>query len=250
MLQELSEAIFSSSGFESKHHILVLSQVRLLREGIAAAIEGSRQLSVSGHCGDLLQALSAVRERNALTVVLDASFPDGVDAIREIRGVSPCTRVIVFGVAETEENVIAWAKAGAAGYIPTTVAVDEVAHFIESVIRGEQICSRAIASRLMQRVGAVSSLNDERPNARCATALTTRELEIVAMISAGLSNKEIARRLRIELSTTKTHVHNVLSKTGLQRRGQMAHWAHATDAAAQAISRTTRDRGLAGKAGT
>ena len=129
--------------------LLIVSKVRLLGEGIAGAIEGKSGLSVLGWCGNLQQALSAVHEHPAATILLDASFPNGLQTLREIRAADLSARVVVFAVLETEENVIAWAKAGAVGYIPTTTALDDLVRFIECIIRGEQICSAVIASGLM-----------------------------------------------------------------------------------------------------
>lgn len=204
--------------------LLIVSEVRLLREGIADVIERKSGLWVAGLCASLSDALSRIGECPWATVLLDASFPRGLDAVRTILAADPEASVVVFAVSETEENIVAWAKAGAVGYIPTTAALSELAGFIESVIRGEQICSAAVASRLMRRLGSAGA-GEDRSGSRLALTLTGREHEIIRMISEGLSNKEIARRLNIELSTTKSHVHNLLGKLGLQRRGQVAHWA-------------------------
>ena len=176
-------------------------------------------------CENPSQALSAIREHPAAVVLLDASFPKGAEVLREIRVVDPSARVVVIAVSETEENVIAWAKAEAAGYIPTTAALHELVRFIECIIRGEQICSTVIASRLMRWVASSQRATDDRA-LRFPMSLTVRECEIVRMISEGLSNKEIARQLNIELSTTKTHVHNLLRKLGVHRRGQAGQWAY------------------------
>ncbi len=74
-----------------------------------------------------------------------------------------------------------------------------------------------------------TSISPDDSAVRFAMSLSTRENEIVKMIAGGLSNKEIARRLNIEVSTTKSHVHNLLSKLGLQSRAQVAYWARLQD---------------------
>ena len=206
--------------------LLIVSEVRLLREGVAGAIEEHSRLSVAAQCEKLGHALLAIRDHPAAMVLLDASFPRGLEALQEIRVVDPSARIVVLAVSETEENVVAWAKAGADGYIPATAALHELVRFIECIVRGEQICSPEIASGLMRWVASSHCLTDDRA-LRFVVSLTTRECEIVRMVAEGLSNKEIARRLNIELSTTKSHVHNLLGKLGVQRRGQVAHWAHA-----------------------
>lgn len=224
MLGELLKPEYAAIDQMALHSLLILSEVRLLREGISGAIAGKSGLSVVGLCENLDQALSALCERPSALVLLDASFPKGTEALREIRNANPTARVVVFAISETEENVIAWAKAGAVGYMPTTIGLHEVVRFIECIIRGEQICSGMMASRLIRLVGSFPQAAQER-HLQLDMALTMRENEIMHMIAEGLSNKEIARRLQIELSTTKSHVHNLLSKLGLQRRGQVAHWA-------------------------
>lgn len=206
--------------------LMILSEVRFLREGIAGAIEQGSQFFNAGLCENLKQVFSIVRNHPAPTVILDASFPNGLEAVREIRAVSPAAQVVVFAMSETQENVIAWAKAGAAGYIPTSVGLDEFVRFVEAITRGEQICSAKIVSGLMRFVGSSAR---EHSDLRLAMSLTVREREITRMIAEGLSNKEIARKLKIELSTTKSHVHNLLGKLGLSGRNRIAHWALTND---------------------
>ena len=73
-------------------------------------------------------------------VLLDAAFPNGLEALKAVRAADSSARVVVFALSETEENIVAWARAGSAGYIPTTAALREAVEFIESIDRGEQIC--------------------------------------------------------------------------------------------------------------
>jgi DNA-binding NarL/FixJ family response regulator len=91
---------------------------------------------------------------------------------------------------------------------------------LEASLRDEQACSPRVASGLLRRLGAGS------PPAQPSEPqqLTRRELEILGLINEGLSNKEIANLLRIGLATTKSHVHNLLAKLGVNRRSQAAHW--------------------------
>ena len=135
----------------SEKVLLIVSEIRLLREGIAEFVKGHPALRVTALCETIDEALSAIQDNPDATVLLDGSFPQGHQAVRAIHDVSPSALVIAFAVSETEENIVAWAKAGAVGYIPASAALHEFAGFIESVSRGEQICSAAIASRLIRR---------------------------------------------------------------------------------------------------
>lgn len=210
-----------------KRALLIVSEIRLVREGVAGVVEGHPRLLVAGLCETLAEARLALRDHPEAIVLLDGAFPGALEAVREIQKISPSACVVAFAVSETEENIVAWAKAGAAGYIPASAALLDVAQFLEGVCRGEQICSATIASTLMRRLKTAPGAADSR--ARVAVSLTTREHEIIGMLADGLSNKEIARGLGIEISTTKTHVHNLLGKLGFKRRGQIASWSHRGD---------------------
>src|SRR5208283_3105291 len=202
-----------------KRALLIVSEIRLVREGVAGVVEGHPRLLVEGLCETLAEARLALRDHPEAIVLLDGAFPGALEAVREIQKNSPSACVVAFAVSETEENIVAWAKAGA--------ALLDVAQFLEGVCRGEQICFATIASTLMRRLKTAPGAADSR--ARVAVSLTTREHEIIGMLADGLSNKEIARSLGIEISTTKTHVHNVLGKLGFKRRGQIASWSHRGD---------------------
>ena len=211
---------------EGRRALLVLSELRLVREGIAGVFQSHPAFTVAGLCETLPKALSVLQFHPGATVLIDGSFPNGLPAVRSLRDADPSACVIVFGLSETEDNIIAWVREGVSGYIPTTAGLGELGRFIECVNRGEQILSAAVASRLMRRLSAPPPVAPNRSLSRIAVSLTAREQEIIRMLAEGLCNKEIARRLRIELSTTKTHVHNLLGKLGLQRRSQVAIWAH------------------------
>jgi DNA-binding NarL/FixJ family response regulator len=142
----------------------------------------------------------------------------------------PEARVVVLAIAETEENVLAWAEAGIAGYVPNTASVSDLTSLIGQISRGEQTCPSRIAGSLLRRVAAVG--RGAGP-ASAAPPLTRRECEILRLVCAGLSNKDIARRLSISVGTTKSHVHNLLGKLSVQRRAEVTrlYAAHAAEMA-------------------
>jgi DNA-binding NarL/FixJ family response regulator len=204
--------------------ILILSQIRFLRESLAEALQRDPLLSIAGLCADLADALLLLKQIEPDIVLLDAAFPNGTTVIRPIAALSPRAKVVVFAVTETEEHVVSWAEAGAAGYIPASAALGELVRLLIAIQQGEQACSGRVASALMRQIANAAKSNRGMPKLAPEPFLTVREKEIVRLVSIGMSNKEIARRLNIELSTTKSHVHNVLGKLHLQRRGQVGSW--------------------------
>jgi DNA-binding NarL/FixJ family response regulator len=157
-------------------------------------------------------------------VLLDAAFSGGPESIRRILSAAPQVRVVVFGITERADNIIAWVEAGATGYIPRTTALSDVVQLLAAIMRDEQTCSGHVAAGLMRRLRSVASAGRGMSEARVLPRLTMREMEVIELICAGFSNKHIARHLNIGLATTKSHVHNLLGKLNLQRRGQVAPW--------------------------
>jgi len=135
----------------------------------------------------------------------------GLEAVGCVRQVEPRARVIVFAMTETSDNVIAWAKAGVAGYVPRNLALADVASLLVRIMYDEQKCSARVAASLLRHLSRTASASGEQIDASGALPLTQREIQIVELLAAGLSNKDIARRLNIGVATTKSHVHNLLS---------------------------------------
>jgi len=129
-------------------------------------------------------------------------------------------KTIVIGVPDKEGDILACIEGtGAAGYLLTDARIDDLLDNIHAVMRGEALCSPRIASLAFNRMSALAHRVDAgRSDAGNGSSLTRRETEIVALIEAGLSNKEIAVRLNIEVSTVKNHVHNILDKLQLHDR--------------------------------
>jgi DNA-binding NarL/FixJ family response regulator len=209
--------------------VAILSEIRFLREGLGEAIERGSPFSISGLFADLDDTLVFVRSAKPDIVMIDGAFPDGTAAVRHIRGTDPEVQVVVFAVSETEQNIVTWAEAGVAGYIPATAALRDLVELVTGITRGEQLCSRRVASGLMRRVADMGNTVKRLQGTEITQTLTYRERQITSLVCAGLSNKEIARQLNIGVSTTKSHVHNVLEKLKVPRRGQIAWRWRASD---------------------
>lgn len=194
----------------------VISTVALFREGLAEVL-GRRdgiEIDGTGADPDALPGTPAV-------VVLDVSGFDTAEVARRTAG-RTAAHVVAINVPACEQDVIACAEAGLACCLTPEASLDDLVGAIASVDRGEAPCSPWTSAVLLRRV---ESLASERrlPVAEAATPrLTSRELDIAELVEQGLSNKEIARELCIELPTVKNHMHRILEKLGVHRRGEAA----------------------------
>lgn len=199
---------------------IIVSEVRFFRECLAEFLGRDAGLQVQGTCATLADALETAQAVRPNIILLDSAFPGGCSAISHLRSSVPETQVIAIAVAETVENILAWAEAGIAGYVPNTASLQDLTSQLKQISCGEQCCSTRIAGTLLRRIaGAQRPGRSSAPSALC---LTARELEVLRMVGSGLSNKDISRRLCISLGTTKSHVHTLLRKMRLQRRTEVA----------------------------
>jgi two-component system, NarL family, nitrate/nitrite response regulator NarL len=152
-------------------------------------------------------------------VLLDASAPHSDRVARAVGAASPTSKIVAFALADSEEGALACAEAGVAAFVGSNASAEELVAALEQVRRGEFSASPRLTSMLMGRLADLAR-HQARPAAK--VPLTQREREIVPLIERGLSNKEIARLLSIEASTIKNHVHNILDKLELRRRGEVA----------------------------
>lgn len=198
--------------------LLIVARVRFYREGLATLFDDLAGVEVVATAADTVQALAAIAAHHpdvALVAVEDDAAPELVRAITCARAE---TRVVALGIADDHPNVMPLAEAGVAGYVTSDAAGDEVVAIVERVGRGEAACPPRIAAALLQRVAMLAGERRDQEPAR----LTARERQIVVLIERGLSNKQIAHTLSIEVTTVKNHVHNILEKLNVERRGEAA----------------------------
>jgi two-component system, NarL family, nitrate/nitrite response regulator NarL len=199
--------------------LLIVADVRLYREGIQASLSTLPQFSVIGAVSSAEEALRLAADSPPDIVIVDMATRHSLTVIRTIRRDLPDSHIVGFGVDEVEGEVLACAEAGLAGYVPSDASLDELVMRVESVHRGELLCTPRMAATLFRRLESRERGGDSQPQ---AVVLTAREREVLRLVDGGLSNKEIAGQLNIEVSTVKNHVHNVLDKLNVTSRMEAA----------------------------
>jgi two-component system nitrate/nitrite response regulator NarL len=197
--------------------VFLVCDVRVHRDLLSAALADGHGIELAGSAhGDV--ACLAVGMSEADVVLVDGGSVGGPATVRALAAAAPEAKIVVTGVPEDEGGVVRLVEAGIAGYATADQPLTDVAAAVVSAADGELPCSPRVSAALAQRVAALSAAQ-RHVNGR--TTLTAREREIAELIGDGLSNKQIARRLSIELATVKNHVHNILRKLGVTRRDQI-----------------------------
>jgi DNA-binding NarL/FixJ family response regulator len=203
--------------------LFLIAAVRFYEEGLRDVLRRDERFDVVGTAPDVRRALVAMQGAPPPDIaLLDVTAPGGCEGALLLRATRPEVRVVALGLHEDPDGVIDWARAGAAGFVGVDASLEELATTLVGVARGEAPCSPRVSAALLRDVSARAGAGRRGPRRAAAATLTAREREIAWLLNDGLSNKEIAGRLHIELGTVKNHVHNLLGKLGVAGRGQAA----------------------------
>jgi two-component system nitrate/nitrite response regulator NarL len=209
-----------SGADDRKISVLIVGGARAHQEGLAEALERTERIHVAELAPSIDAALGQRRGAPVDVVLLDMRVDGCIDGVRTLSAFMPEARVVAFGVTESESDVVALAEAGVSGYVPHDASLKYLEKEIESVANGQLLASPEVAAILLRRVQTLA--NEPRQE---LPQLTARQREILALVEEGFSNKQIARRLSIQVQTVKNHVHNVLEELGLHTRTEAAAWA-------------------------
>jgi DNA-binding NarL/FixJ family response regulator len=201
--------------------LLLVDDHGVVRAGLRLYLAGQPDLEVVGEAGDGVTAVERARELGPDVVLMDLQMPvlDGIAATRQIRAALPETEIVVLTTFIDTENIGQAIAAGAIGYVLKDVPPQELAEAIRKAARGEVHLAPVVQRTLIQ------SLARPRGTEPLPEELTEREREVLGLLAAGRSNKEIARQLHVTVRTVKGHVGNVLGKLGVVSRTQAAIYA-------------------------
>lgn len=210
-----------------KSRILIADDHDLFRDGVASLINDQPDMEVVGRAEDGLEVFSLARELEPDLIIMDVNMPisDGLEATRLIHSEYPQISILILTVHEEEEKLFEAIKAGAIGYMLKNSNSDEFLDGIRRAIDGEAVLPPLLARQLLEEFANLASRPKSTPDEDTMPLLTSREQEVLELIVAGATNKEISARLSISLYTTKSHVRNILSKLQVASRQQAAQVA-------------------------
>ena len=215
--------------------LMVVDDHTLFRRGLVALLTQDDRFAVLHEAADAGEALRCVQRDRPDLILLDNHLPGvrGVDAIAGFKEVAPEVKILMLTVSENEQDLSAALKAGADGYLLKTINAEDLSDSILKVLDGESVISPEMTTKLVAAFrtqppaaekAAGSAPTPESP-AEGLGILSARELETLALIARGASNKVIARELDIAETTVKIHVQHILRKLNLSSRVQAAVYA-------------------------
>jgi len=196
-------------------NIVIVDDDALIRESLKIILSMNENLNIIGTFDNALKAMDECKKQPIDIVLLDVRMPiiNGVEATKEFVKFKN-TKVIILTTFDEDEYVREGIRNGASGYLLKNTPPEEIVDAINLVYRGNNVYGREIIDKLKESLENKTSIDK--------TLFTERELQIMELISEGLSNKEISNRLFISEGTTKNYISSILSKTSLNHRTQIA----------------------------
>jgi len=201
--------------------LLLADDHHLFRKGLASLLEKEPGFEIVGEAQDGVEAVRKAQAIKPDLVLMDIHMPgvNGLEATRQITSALPATRVVMLTISEEDKDLFEAIKSGAHGYLSKKVEPEKLRELLVGVFRGEAPLSGATAARILKEFSARASKHSETTP---VDDLTEREKEVLQLLAAGLTNKEIGAKLDIAENTVKNHLKNILGKLHLQNRVQAA----------------------------
>jgi DNA-binding NarL/FixJ family response regulator len=213
--------------------VVVADDQSAVREGLVLLLGTLPGISVAGQASDGDAAVDLVARTRPQVVLMDLNMPgcDGVAATRRITAEHPGTRVVVLTTYADDESIIGALQAGALGYLTKDATRAEIGRALRAAAAGQAVLDPDVQRRLLSAAARAPEMPGTpgapgTTGSREADDLTPREAEVLRLIAAGQSNREIARSLFVSEATVKTHVNRIFAKTGSRDRAQAIRYAY------------------------
>ncbi len=207
--------------------IILVEDHELTRKGILYGLKPYDDIEITGEFEDGKQALDFIKASNAKStpdaILMDIAMPvlNGIEASKRIKALYPDIKIIMLTSINERETVLQAFNSGANAYAMKNISTDKLVDVIKMVMNGEVWIAPSIANYILEALSGMTPVEDASKNTNDFN-LTNREKEILALISKGMNNKDIANKLVISLYTVKNHVKNIIQKLAVEDRTQAA----------------------------
>ncbi len=204
--------------------MLLVDDHSIFREGLAHVLAKRKEFQVVGQAKDGKEAFQKAKELKPDLVLMDIYMPggDGLEATWRITEALSSTKVIILTVSEEDKNLFQAIKCGASGYLLKDVEIEQLYEMLRGIFRGEAPISRATAAKIVNEFAKRARRSDAETEGE---QLSSREQEVLQLLTQGMTNKQIAGKLGIVEGTVKVHLKNILGKLHLANRVEAATMA-------------------------
>lgn len=212
--------------------VLIVEDHDMARLGLSVILSKSSDIEIAGMCADGQEGVDEALSLEPDVVIMDIGLPtiDGIEATRKIKTKNPQIKILMYTSREEEDDIFDSFKAGADGYITKGATADQTVSAVLAVSEGAAWIDPAIAKIVLTNINRTTPQTERKGEinyklGKNLYGLTEREMEVLALIVDGLTNPQIADKLVITISTTKTHVHSILQKLYVNSRSKAVSMA-------------------------
>lgn len=200
-----------------KIKILIADDHAFVRESTRRILEQESDLEVIGEAGDGEEAIKLATTFKPDVAIVDIAMPklDGIEATKQIKTLCPATTVLILSAYDDDQFVFSLLEAGAAGYLLKSVRGQEIVDAVRAVYSGESVLHPAVARKVLNRFARPSADAEAK---KSAELLSDREMEVLKLVTKGLSNKDIADELCLSVRTVQGHLANIFNKLQVSSR--------------------------------
>jgi DNA-binding NarL/FixJ family response regulator len=213
-----------------KIRLLIIEDNRLLRDGIFSILKPHKDIVIIAASGDGRNTLVKIKQLKPNVVLLDLGLrsQNSLHVVEIVKKDFPLAKIIVMDLAPVQADILQYVKAGANGFILKDASLNDLLITIRAVADGSTILPPLLIDSLFSQI-VEHAVREGKTKIKAAVRMTSREREVVSHLGEGMSNKEIAQKMRVSTYTIKSHIHNIMEKLALHTRLEIANYSYSTE---------------------
>jgi len=213
-----------------KIRLLLIEDNRLLRDGIHSILKAHKDINIIAASGDGKHTLLKIKELKPNVILLDLGLrsQNSLHVVEIVKKDFPEAKIIVMDLAPVQADILQYVKAGANGFILKDASLNDFLITIRTVAEGSTVLPPMLIDSLFSQI-VDYAVREGKTKLKEAVRMTSREREVIVLLSEGLTNKEIAQKIHVSTYTVKSHIHNIMEKLALHTRLEIANYSYTGD---------------------
>jgi two-component system NarL family response regulator len=210
-----------------KIRLLLVEDNRLLRDGIISILKPHKDILVIAASGNGKNTITKIRQLKPNVILLDLGLrsQNSLQVVEIVKKDFPDAKIIVMDLAPVQADILQYVKAGANGFILKDASLNDFLITIRTVADGSTVLPPLLVDSLFSQI-VDYAVREGSSKLNKAVKMTKREREVIELLSKGLTNKEIAQKIRVSTYTVKSHIHNIMEKLALHTRLEIANYSY------------------------
>jgi DNA-binding NarL/FixJ family response regulator len=215
---------------KNKIKLLLIEDNRLLRDGILSILKPHKDIKIIAASGESKNTITKIKTLKPDVILLDLGLrsQNSLHVVEIVKKDFPEAKIIIMDLAPIQADILQYVKAGANGFILKDASLNDFLITIRTVAEGSTVLPPTLVDSLFSQI-VENAVRNGKSEIKDAVKMTKREREVIALLSEGMSNKEIGQKMHISTYTIKSHIHNIMEKLALHTRLEIANYSYTED---------------------